>query len=40
MTLLEKTRKINRLLQQANGKACLLNTSPSPRDRTVTRMPA
>ena len=31
---------INGALQTANNSACLLYTSPSPRDRTRSRMPS
>ena len=29
-----------KMLEEANGNVCLLYTSPSPRDRTRSRMPS
>ena len=36
----ETTRKVNLSMMIEHSKSCLLYTSPSPRDRTRSRMPS
>ena len=35
-----QTAEVGRVLEVGDGIACLLYTSPSPRDRTRSRMPS